>query len=108
MAENVTIGAQRGATSGAGRTRFNGGLSTRNQAVQTASRVVLSVVKQACDLLNTMRTNAAQCEDTRTVVNILNDAEMAYKKPANTWRAGIAVADVQGEACRAFGDALPT
>ena len=42
--------------------RMHGGLSPRDHAVQTASRVVLSVVEQACDLLDTMRTHAAQCE----------------------------------------------
>ena len=31
---------------------------------------------------------------------------MAYEKATNTWRAGIAVCDVQVEACWAFGAAL--
>ena len=79
----------------------HGGLSARDHAVQTTSRVVLSVVEQACDLLNTMRTHAAQCEDSRTLVHnldLLDDAEMAFEKAANTWRAGISEAEVQGEA----------
>ena len=39
--------------------RTHGGLSTRDHAVQTASRVVLSVVEQDCELLDTMRKHAA-------------------------------------------------
>ena len=61
--------------------RTHCGLSARDHAVQTASRVVLSIVEQACDLLDTMRTHAAQCEDSRTLVHILDlldDAEMAF------------------------------
>ena len=67
--------------------RTHGGLSARGHAVQKASRVVLSVVEQACDLLDTMRTHAAQCEDSRTRVHILDlseDAEMAFEKAATT------------------------
>ena len=40
-------------------------------------------MEQACDLLDTMQTHAAQCEDSRTLVHILDlldDAEMAFEK----------------------------
>ena len=74
-----------------------------------ASRVVLSVVEQVCNVLDTMRMYAAQCEDTRTMVHILDpldDAEMAFEKASNMWKAGIAVAEVQGEAWWAFEAAI--
>ena len=63
--------------------RTHDGLSARDHAVQTSSRVVLSVVKQACYLLDTMRTHASQCEDRRTLVHILDildDTEMSFEK----------------------------
>ena len=64
------------------------------------SKVALSVVERACDVLNTMRMHAAECKDTRTMVQILDqldDAAMAFEKAANTWRVGTAVAETQGE-----------
>ena len=68
--------------------RTDCGLSVRDPAVQMASRVFFSVVEQACDVLDMMRMHVAECKDTRSVVQILDlldDAEMAFVKAANTW-----------------------
>ena len=86
--------------------RTHGGLNARDSAVQTVSRVFFSVI---CDVVDTMRTHAVQCEDNRTVVHILellDEAEMAFEEASNTWRAGIAVVEVQGEARWAFEAAM--
>ena len=80
--------------------RTHGDLSERDPAVLMVSKVVLSVVEQACEVLNTTRMHATECKDTRTMVRIfdlLDDAEMVFEKMANTWRAGIAVAEAQGK-----------
>ena len=77
--------------------------------VLKVSKVVLSVVEQARDVLNRMRMHAAECKDTHTMVQILDlldDAEMAFEKAANTWRTGIAKAEIQGEPWWAFKAAI--
>ena len=66
--------------------RTHDGLSVRDPAVLKVSKVVLSVVEQACDVLDTIRMHAAECKDTRTMVRILDlldDSEMAFEKAAN-------------------------
>ena len=66
--------------------RAHGGLSVRDPVVHMASRVVLSVVVQARDVLDTMGKHVAECKNTRTMVQILDlldDAEMAFEKAAN-------------------------
>ena len=66
-------------------------------------------MEQACDVLDTMRMHAAQCEDTRTIaqnLDPLDDAEMAFEKASNMWKTGIAVAEVKGEAWWAFEAAM--
>ena len=88
--------------------RTHDGPSARDPAVQMASRMILYVVEQACDVLDTMRMHAAQCKDTRTLVQILDlldNAEMT-EKATNMWRADIAVAEVQGEVWFAFKAAM--
>ena len=121
----VTIGAQRRATSRVDNVgpvmekcevmdrvvevEPRGELNMRDPAVQMASRVVLSVVEQACEVLDSMRMHAAECKDTSTmaqILDLLDDAEMAFEKVANTWRAGIAVAEAQGEPWWAYEAAI--
>ena len=66
-------------------------------------------MKQACDVLNTMRIHVAECKDTQTMVQILDlldDAEMAFETETNTWRTCIAVAEAQGEPWWAFEAAI--
>ena len=78
-------------------------------AVQMTSRVVFSVVEQACDVLDTIRMHVAESKDIRTMVqtlDLLDDAEMVFEKVANTCRAGIAVAEAQGEPWWAFEAAI--
>ena len=51
-------------------------------------------------MLNTMRMHAAECKDTRSVVQIfdlLDNAEMVFGKATNTWGTDIAVAEAQGD-----------
>ena len=64
----------------------HGELSVRDPEVHMASRVVLSVVVQASDVLDTMRMHVAECKNIRTMVQILDlldDAEMIFEKAAN-------------------------
>ena len=47
-----------------------------------ASRVVLSVVEEACNVLDTLQMDVAECKNTRTTVQILdllNGAKMAFE-----------------------------
>ena len=51
-------------------------------------------------MLDMMRMDAVECKDIRIMVQILDlldDAQIAFEKAANTWRVGIAVAEAQGE-----------
>ena len=81
----------------------------RDPAIQMASRVVSSVVEQACDVLDSMRMHVIECKDTCAMVQIhdlLDDAEMDFKNAISMWRIDIAVAGAQGEAWWAFGAAI--
>ena len=58
-----------------------------------ASRVVSSVLEQACDLLDTIRTRVAECKDICAMVQILDlldDAEMDFENATSMWRIDIA------------------